>query len=175
MKTEQSEAASVLREARLRAHLSQTELARRAGVAQSVISAYESGRREPALSTLTRLVQASGHNIKLELEFNGDGIRCLPDTVIGRRLRRKRSALLAVAARHGAINLRIFGSVARGDDHSKSDVDIVADLPSRIGLLELGVFERELSDIVGAKVDLVPADGLRPHVRAEIDGEAIPL
>jgi hypothetical protein len=175
MKTEQAIAAGVLRDARLRAHLSQTELARRAGVSQSVISAYESGHREPSLATLTRMVTATGHTIKLDLEENNGAIRGLPDTPIGRRLRRNRSALLAVAARHGAKNLRVFGSVARGEDTFESDVDIVADLPSGIGLLELGEFERELSEILKANVDLVPSDGLRPRVRVEVDTEAILL
>jgi len=175
MSAQQSTAATVLRDARLRARLSQTELARRAGVAQSVISAYESGRRAPSLATLTRMVEATGHTIKLELKQHDGATRGLPDTPIGRRLRRHRTAMFAVAARHGADNLRVFGSVARGEDTSESDVDIVADLPSGIGLFELGAFERELSDILKAKVDLVPSESLRPRVRAEVDIEAIPL
>ena len=175
MKMEQAIAARVLRDARLRAHLSQTELARRAGVAQSVISAYEAGRREPSLATLTRMVNATGHTIKLDLEENEVAVRGIPNTPIGRRLRRNRSALLAVAARHGAKNLRVFGSVARGEETSESDVDIVADLPSGVGLFELGTFERELSDILKANVDLAPSNGLRPRVRVEIDTEAILL
>jgi predicted nucleotidyltransferase/DNA-binding XRE family transcriptional regulator len=175
MKTAQSVAAGVLRDARLRGHLSQTELARRAGVAQSVISAYESGHREPSLKTLTRLVEATGHSIRLDLESNKRAIRGLPDTPIGRRLRRNRAALLAVAARHGANDLRVFGSVARGEDTAASDVDMVADIPGGIGLFELGAFERELSDILKVKVDLVPSDALRPRVRVEVDAEAIPL
>jgi predicted nucleotidyltransferase/DNA-binding XRE family transcriptional regulator len=175
METEHAIAAGVLRDARLRARLSQTELARRAGVAQSVISVYESGRREPSLATLARIVKATGHTIKLDLEENTVAIRGLPDTPIGRRLRRNRSALLALAASHGAKNLRVFGSVARGEDTSESDVDIVADLPSRVGLFELGVFERELSEVLKVKVDLVPSDGLRLRVRDEVDSQAIPL
>jgi hypothetical protein len=175
MKTEQATAAIVLRDARLRARLSQTELARQAGVAQSVISAYEAGRREPSLTTLTRLVSATGHTIKLDLEENEVAVRGIPNTPIGRRLRRNRSALLAVAARHGAKNLRVFGSVARGEETSESDVDIVADLPAGIGLFELGAFERELSDVLKANVDLAPSDGLRPRVRVEVDAEAILL
>lgn len=175
MKTEPTCAARLLHDARLRAQLSQTELARRAGVAQSVISAYESGRREPSLVTLTRMVEATGHTIKLDLEENTVAIRGLPDTPIGRRLRRNRSALLDVAARHGAASLRVFGSVARGEDTAESDVDLVVDLPFGIGLFELGVFERELSEVLKVKVDLVPSDGLRARVRDEVDTEAIPL
>jgi len=61
-----SRASDLLREARRRARLSQTDVARRSGMAQSVISAYESGRREPGVHTLTRLVQATGHQLELD-------------------------------------------------------------------------------------------------------------
>lgn len=175
MEMERVIASGVLRDARLRAHLSQTELARRAGVAQSVISAYESGRREPSLATLTRMVEATGHMIRLDLEENTVAIRGLPDTPIGRRLRHNRSAILDLAASHGAKRLRVFGSVARGEDTQESDIDMVADLPFGIGLFELGVFERELSELLKVKVDLVPFDGLRPRVRDEVEAEAISL
>jgi predicted nucleotidyltransferase len=121
------------------------------------------------------MVKATGHTIKLDLEQNAVAIRGLPDTPIGRRLRRNRSALLSLAASHRARNLRVFGSVARGEDTSESDVDMVVDLPFGIGLFELGEFERELSEILKVKVDLVPTEGLRPRVRDEVDAEAIPL
>ena len=121
-------AGAVLRSARLRAHLSQTDLARRANVAQSVVSAYESSRREPAFSTLARLVAATGHRLVVELEPDGRSRPGLPDTPLGRRLRRSRTAVLAAARRHGASNVRVFGSVARGEDGPDSDVDLVVDL-----------------------------------------------
>jgi uncharacterized protein len=60
-------AGALLRDARTRAGLSQTELARLAGVAQSVVSAYESGRRQPSLSTLARLVAATGSELEITL------------------------------------------------------------------------------------------------------------
>ncbi len=175
MRTDSLSAASILREARLKAQLSQSELACRANVAQSVISAYEAGRREPAFSTLARLVEASGHRMKVELELSDGAIRGLPNTPMGRRIRRNRSKLLAVVARHGVTNLRVFGSVVRGTDHSQSDVDMVVDVPIKMGLFKLGELERELSDVVGAHVDLVPSDGLRPRVRSSIEAEAIPV
>ncbi|MBP7995974.1 MAG: helix-turn-helix transcriptional regulator, partial [Candidatus Microthrix sp.] len=69
---------AVIREARRRSGLSQAELARRAHVSQPVISAYESGRREPGLSMLTRLVEASGHSVSLDLVSDPDRPRGLP-------------------------------------------------------------------------------------------------
>ena len=65
--------------------------------------------------------------------------------------------------------------VAKGEDRPDSDVDLVADLAREPGLFAFGALERELAQVLGKKVDLVPSDGLRPEVRAEVDAEAIPL
>jgi len=78
---EETSAGKFLRQARISAGLSQTEVARRALVAQSVISAYESGRREPSVSMLERLVRATGHHLVLDLERSGDYPPGLPDTL----------------------------------------------------------------------------------------------
>jgi len=166
---------SLLREARTRANLSQTDVARRAHVAQSVVSSYESGRREPAFGTLERLIAATGHRLEIRLEPAPDARPGLPDTPLGRRLRQRRRQVLATAEKYGASNVRVFGSVARGQDTLESDVDILVDLSPRSSLVTLGRLERELSEVLGAPVDVVPADDLRPAVRAEAEQEAIPL
>jgi predicted nucleotidyltransferase/DNA-binding XRE family transcriptional regulator len=170
-------AGAVLREARLRSGLSQTELARRAHVAQSVISAYESGRREPGLATLGRLVAATGQRLTVEVEAAepGAGVRGIPDTRLGRRLRHRRTALIAAAERRGASNLRVFGSVARGEDEPGSDVDLLVDLAPGTGLFGLAALQRELADILRAEVDLSPADNLKHRVRVRAEREAIAL
>jgi len=80
-----------------------------------------------------------------------------------------------VAARHGATNLRLFGSVACGQDGSHSDVDLVVDLPETTSLLELIALRRELAELLGTSVDVVPARSLRPEVAAEIERDAIRL
>jgi predicted nucleotidyltransferase/DNA-binding XRE family transcriptional regulator len=167
--------ATLLRRARLSASLSQSDLARRAHVAQSVISAYESGRREPALNTLERLVAATGHRLAVDLEIDPHVRSGLPDTPLARRLRQRRKAVLATAHRLGASNVRVFGSVARGEDTSDSDVDLLVDLAPGTGLFTLGRLEREISGILGRHVDVVPSDSLRPKVRAEAESEAIEL
>lgn len=165
----------ILREARTSARLSQTDLARRAGVAQSVISAYEHGRREPSLSTLERLVASTGHRLVLDLQPTSESPAGLPDTPLGRRLRRKRRALLACAARHGATNVRVFGSTSRGEDRPDSDVDLVIDIDERTGLFALEALRRELSEILGAHVDVAPSESLRPQVKVVVEREAIAL
>jgi predicted nucleotidyltransferase len=63
----------------------------------------------------------------------------------GRRLRRHRQDLIIAAAAHGVSNLRVFGSVARGDDHPDSDVDLLADLPPGLSLFGSGRVEADLS------------------------------
>src|SRR6476661_3237040 len=110
------EAGTLLREARRRAKLSQAELARRAGVPQSVVSEYEGGRRQPAVPTLAKLVAATGHELTLGLQRSDPTVRGLPDTALGRRLRQHRKAVLDAVQTAGGSNLRVFGSVARGED-----------------------------------------------------------
>jgi predicted nucleotidyltransferase/DNA-binding XRE family transcriptional regulator len=165
----------LLKRARISAQLSQTDVARRASVAQSVVSAYESGRRTPSVSTLERLVGAMGYRLALDLERSSDCPPGLPDTPLGRRLRQRRRPVIACAARHGASNVRVFGSTARGEDQPESDVDLVVDLDRKAGLFELEALRRELSEILGISVDVAPSDSLRPRVRQEVEREAIPL
>ena len=165
----------LLREARSRAGLSQSELARRAGVAQSVVSEYEGGKRQPALATLGKLVAATGHQLTLGLERSDPAVRGLPDTPLGRRLRQHRQALLAAVDAAGARNLRVFGSVARGTDGPDSDVDLLVDLPEGTGLFALLALEGALERILKVDVDLAPVTSLKPRVRAEALAEAIAL
>ena len=76
---------------------------------------------------------------------------------------------------HRGTGLRVFGSVARGEDRPDSDVDLLVDLPPDIGLLGLGRVQAELEDIVGTKVDLVPASDLKPAVRARAERDLVAL
>ena len=96
-------AAALLRAAREGSQLSQSDLARRAGIAQSVISSYESGRREPSLRTLARLIEATEHE-------------------------------LAIA----------------------------------VGLLDLIGLERELAELLGVHVDVVPDNALKPRMSERV-------
>ena len=151
------------------------ELARRAEVAQSVISAYESNRREPGLAMLTKLVEAAGHELVIDVRPSPHLRRGLPDSRLGRRLRRRRRSIIETAARRGASNVRVFGSVARGEDTEGSDVDLLVDLSESVGLVALSAMSREIAEIVGADVDVVPADSLKPAMRDSVLAQAIPL
>jgi predicted nucleotidyltransferase len=73
--------------------------------------------------------------------------------------------------RAGIRHLSLFGSVARGDAQTDSDIDLVAELDpdARIGLFGLGALERRLAELVGRKVDLLPEPVEKPRLRASID------
>jgi predicted nucleotidyltransferase/DNA-binding XRE family transcriptional regulator len=165
----------LIRAARRGARLSQTELARRAGVAQSVISAYEAGRRDPGLRTLTKLIEATGHQLSFSLVPPPRHRLGLPDSRLGRRLRQHRQAILELAEARGAGNVRVFGSVARGEDTADSDVDLLVDLDEGVGLVSLIGLARELRSLLGVEVDVVPADTLKARIRDEVLGEAVVL
>jgi predicted nucleotidyltransferase/DNA-binding XRE family transcriptional regulator len=164
----------LLRDARRRAGLTQKQLAERAGVTQSVISAYESGHRQPALSTLASLVEAAGCELEVRVRRRSTDLPTLSGP-LGRRVRRHRQELVAAAAAHGITSLRVFGSVARGEDRIDSDVDLIADLPPALGLLGLARATKDLERILGAKVDLVPANSLKPAVAARVAPDLVPL
>ena len=125
----ESSAGALLHQARKRAGLSQAELAARAGITQSVISAYESGHRQPSIPVLAALVDAAGYELVMDVRRQPRRLGRLSGPV-GRRVRRHRHDLVAAAAAHGVQNLRVFGSVARGEDRPDSDVDLLADLPA---------------------------------------------
>lgn len=138
-----------------------------------MISAYENGRRQPSLPMLRRLVEAAGQELVIDIEVTRP--LAPPRTQLGRLLLRRQAQLRSVAADHGATNLRLFGSVARGDDRPDSDIDLVADLPDTVSLLDLLALRRDLTRVLGAPVDVVPARSLRPEVAAEVEREAISL
>ena len=167
-------ARALLRQARKRAGLSQVDLASRARVTQSVISAYESGQRQPSLPALTRLIDAAGFELTLSLRKPPGGLRRLSGPV-GRRVRRHRNDLVAAAAAYGVSNLRVFGSVARGEDRPDSDVDLLADIPPGLSLFGLGRLEADLEGILGTRVNLIPAAGLKPGVREQVGSDLIAL
>ncbi len=164
----------LLRQARQQAGLSQQELAARAGVTQSVISAYESGHRQPAIPTLAALIDAAGYELIIGVRRQPRRLATLTGPV-GRRVRRRRHDLVTAAAAYGVRNLRVFGSVARGQDGPDSDVDLLVDLPPGLSLFGLGRVRADLEAIVGTRVDLVPALDLKPGVRRRVERELVAL
>ena len=140
-----------------------------------MISAYESGRREPGLRVLTKLIEATGHNLNIDLVPASHPCLGLPDSRLGRRLRRHRRAILDLADQRGAHNVRVFGSVARGEDTDTSDIDLLIDLDDGVGLITLAGLRRQLSELLKVDVDVVPAATLKPGLAQAVLAEAVAL
>ncbi len=124
---------------------------------------------------LRKLVAATGHRLEVELVPTVDHPLGLPDTPLGRRLRRHRRAVIDIAEQRGAHNVRVFGSVARGEDREDSDIDLLVDLDDCVGLVGLAGLTRELHDLLGVDVDVVPTRALKQALRRTAVAEAIPL
>jgi putative transposase len=90
-------------------------------------------------------------------------------------LKEKRHDVIALAAKHGAKNLRIFGSVARGESHTESDIDLLVKMEDDRSLLDLSALRLDLRDLLGIEVDVVSEDGLYWLLRRRILKEARPL
>ena len=87
----------------------------------------------------------------------------------------KRTRIIDAAARHGASNIRVFGSFCRGDASETSDVDFLVDFEPDISLLDHAGLIVALEDLLGRPVDVVPSATLRPHLRRKVLKEAVPL
>jgi predicted nucleotidyltransferase len=144
-----------LRTARQAAGLTQRELARRSGVHQPNIAAYESGRRTPSGAVLQRLFRA---------------LEPRPSSLVDRY----RDQIADLARRHRGQQVRVFGSIARGQDEPGSDLDLLVDFAPDADLFDLAELTAALEELLGIRVDVVSTGALRPddeHVRRE----AVPL
>ena len=87
----------------------------------------------------------------------------------------KRESILQLADLHGARNVRVFGSVARGDATEDSDVDFLVEMEEGRSLLDLVGLWQDLQDLLGRKVDVISDGGISPYLRAKILAEAVLL
>lgn len=91
------------------------------------------------------------------------------------RLKSKRKDILRLAKRYGASNLRVFGSVARGEANSNSDIDLLVELEPGRSLFDLGGLLVELENLLECKVDLLTEKSLHWYIRDKVLNEAQPL
>ncbi len=140
---------------RRRAGLTQAALAKRSGVAQPNIAGYENGTRRASKAMLQRLRDAAAPRPSLVL-------------------RRHRKEVLEIARRHKASDVRVFGSVARGEDVSGSDLDLLVTLAPEADVFDLADLTLALQDLLGVKVDVVSERGLTDR-GSDIRREAIAL
>lgn len=91
------------------------------------------------------------------------------------QLRAKREALIALADRYKAENLRVFGSVARGEENENSDVDILVHFRQGASLFDLMDLKEDTEELLGLEVDIISDRGLSPYLASRILDEARPL
>ncbi len=90
-------------------------------------------------------------------------------------LRARRAEIIAIAERYGAYNVRVFGSVSRGEASADSDIDLLVSLPPGYTLLKLSGLVRSLRELLGYPVEVASADHLREEMREAILRDAQPL
>jgi predicted nucleotidyltransferase len=90
-------------------------------------------------------------------------------------LRAKRDEILQICAKYGARNVRVFGSVARGEADEQSDIDLLVEFEPSRSLLDHAGLWIELQELLGVKVDVVSERGLKPRIRERVLQEAILL
>ena len=91
------------------------------------------------------------------------------------QLQERRAEIIAIAAKHGAYNVRIFGSVARNESDSASDLDLLVDMGPERSLLDLGGLLMDLQELLGCQVDVVTEKGLRRRILERVLKEATAL
>ncbi|MGA2938198.1 MAG: nucleotidyltransferase family protein [Syntrophobacteraceae bacterium] len=94
---------------------------------------------------------------------------------IAQAVREKREEILKVAARRGAKNVRLFGSLARGEESADSDVDLLVDMEEGRSLLDLSNLLQDMEQLLGCRVHLVEPEALHWAIRERIIEEAVPL
>ena len=168
---------NLIRHARQAARLTQSELAERAATSQPAVNRYERGVALPSLPTLERLLRAAGRSLVVDTAPLREGLVSARSGSgpVASILRAERGRILRIAREHGAHNVRVFGSVARGDEHEGSDLDLLVELTPERTLLDLVGLGQELRAELGIGVDVTTMDMLKPAVREAVAREAVPL
>jgi predicted nucleotidyltransferase/DNA-binding XRE family transcriptional regulator len=175
-----TDVAALIRQARGEAGLTQSELAAATGTSQPALARYETGASLPTLPTLERLLAACGRSLQLDA-VPGARPPERPTSMRSRlgpgarQLRRHRRRLVDAGRARGVRRIRVFGSLARGEATSGSDVDLLVDLERDRTLLDLVAFRREAAEILGVRVDIATTDMLKERIRASVLSEAVPL
>ena len=128
----------------------------------------EASRNGLSQKEIARLIGRSQPEVSRLLRFHGT-------TPLARRLRAARRQVIETIKAAGGSNVRVFGSVATGQEHEGSDIDLLFRMDQPLGLMDLAGLEIELGTILHADVDLVPDTNIRPTTRERIISEAVPL
>jgi len=90
-------------------------------------------------------------------------------------IQQKRRQIIEIAQGHGARNVRLFGSVARGDDTEASDLDLLIEMEPGRSLLDIIAIKQDLEELLGCKVDVVTEAAISPYLRDKVLHEAVQL
>jgi predicted nucleotidyltransferase len=90
-------------------------------------------------------------------------------------LQQQREAILRIAEKYGARNVRVFGSISRGQESDTSDIDLLVDLAPQRSLLDQVGLKLEIEELLGRRVDIVVEGGISPYLEERILSEAVPL
>lgn len=163
----------MIREARASAGLSQQALAEAAGTSQPAVARYESGRAEPRVDTLARILAACG--LRLDVSAAPTRRTQVPSGPKGRLLRRHRDAVLAAARQAAVRNVRVFGSVARGEDTAESDIDLLVDVRGDAHVLDVYAFRELIVPLFGDRLDVSCPQVMQADFLIDAERDAIPL
>ena len=136
--------------------------------AELVLAVRQASAQGLTQAQIARLIGRSQPEVSRLLRFHGR-------SPLAMRLRRQAREVRRLIGYAGGSHVRVFGSVASGTDHEGSDIDLLFDMGTPMGLMELGALERRLSELLGAPVDLIPSGALRPDLRDRVLAQAVPL
>ena len=129
---------------------SKADVARATGLGEPAVRRLFSGRHpNPTVRTLETIAAHLGLRLTLEEPAKDQ------TTPTFAELRSKADVIEGIVTRHGGSNIRVFGSVARGEARPGSDIDLLIDVNPGTGLLELGAIEDELATVLGRPVDVI--------------------
>ena len=146
----------------------ETDEAVRQARGRLVAAVRKASREGLSQKEIARLIGRSQPEVSRLLHFHGT-------TPLARRLRAARRQVIETVKAAGGSNVRVFGSVATGQEHEGSDIDLLFRMDQPLGLMDLAGLEIELGTILHADVDLVPDTNIRPTMRERILAEAVPL
>ncbi len=147
--------------------MSARDLAAKSGVSPSTVTRIERGEINPTVTMLERLLDASGNELVVTVHPR-------PDRPTLAALRERRDEILDIVASRGGSNVRVFGSVARGDSSVDSDVDVLIDVPAGTGLITIEQIANALDAVVPWRVDVMTSGAARRRM-AHVLHEAVPL
>lgn len=142
-----------------------TVTAARSELVRAVRRAYASGMTQ---AQIAEEIHRSQPEVNRLLRFQGTSPRAVSVRDHAPEIRRKLRAV-------GGSRIRVFGSTSNGTENDDSDVDLLFSMREPMSLMQLSTVERELSQLIGYQVDLVPESALREDLRDRIIAEAIPL